>query len=982
MRGDAILITSPIVNMADVLEVYHRAGGASAATAMVNERCGTQFGPELCNVVCQDAELLFADLDEATTWDIVIAAEPALTTPPPQQPEERDAHVAGHPCHPNSDKGVSPLTRLAEPLDGRAVPGDHPRMRLLERDAVLAALTEYAADARGGDGRVVLVAGEAGVGKTALVEALRAEAMDARWLWGACEGSFTPRPLGPVYDVAGQVGGALRQACDDDATRQRIFRALLDELTATDEPTIFCIEDLHWADEATLDLLGFLVPRLRHTRAMLLATYRNDGLAPDHPLRMALGELSTQAVVRRVDLPPLSHTTVTALAGEAGIKADQLFELTAGNPFLVCEVLEAGPHEIPPSARDAVLARAARLSPQARAALDTCAVIGSRIEVGLLTSAADDPEPAMDECLTAGALVSDAGGFRFRHEIARRAVEEALPAHRRVALNQRVLDVLVALGVEDAARLAHHADAAGDAAAVLQHAPVAARQAATLGAHREAAKQYERALRYAEDRHTRAELLTARGAECSLIDHWHDAVEAQEEALALWAELGDARRAGDLQRQMARTMWRLCRGNEALAMARGAVEALESLGPSIELGWAYAVNGVFISAEGATAIEMLHQAKQLAEEFDDKSLLANALNSIGCMKPGLEGVDHLRSALEMGLAAGDDAEVGRAYANLQAILGSQYRLAESEQVFDDGIAYCADHDIGTYEHCLRGTQGMVLNRLGRWDEADELLTFDLSERELSPVNKISKLVALGELDSRRGRPTAAAALDEAMTYAEAGFEAGYILEAGIARLEAAWLAGDAEAVRREADRAIPVVDTHDEWYAGALATWVRRCGLPPIQPARVAAPYELMLAGDWQAAATAWRELHAPYEEGLALLDSDDPEAMQEAVRIFERMGATATVARGQAIMRQRGIGSIPRGARADTRANRFGLTRREQEVLALVAEGMTNAEIAAKLFIAEKTVDNHVAAVLAKMGVSSRHEAAKLADDLEAVAT
>ena len=758
-----------------------------------------------------------------------------------------------------------------------------------------------------------------------------------------------------------------------DAPRQELFAAFREGLRSPGA-TVVVLEDLHWADEATLDLLGFLVPRLRHTRVMLIGTYRNDGLAPDHPLRMALGELGTQTAVRRVDLPPLSRTTVSALAREAGVKADELFELTAGNPFLVSEVLEAGTSDIPPSVRDAVLARAARLSPQARAALDTCAVIGSRIDVALLTKVSTDSESAMDECLTAGALVSDAGGFRFRHEIARRAVEEALAAHRLIALNQRVLAELINCGVEDAARLAHHADAAGDATAVLQFAPVAAQQAATLGAHREAAKQYERALRYAENGHTRAELLTARGAECSLIDHWHDAIEAQEEALALWAELGDARRAGDLQWQMARTLWRLCRGEEALAMAAGAVEALEPLGPSVELGWAYAVNGVFISANGAAATEMVHEAKRLGEEFDDKSLVANALNSIGSMKPGLDGVDDLRSSLEIGLAAGDDAAVGRAFTNLQSILGNQYQLADAEQVFNEGMAYCADHDIGTYEHCLRGTQGMVLNRLGRWDEADELLTFDLSERELSPVNKISKLVALGELDSRRGRPTAAAALDEAMTYAEAGFEAGYILEAGIARLEAAWLAGDAEAVRREADRAIPVVDTHDEWYAGALATWVRRCGLPPIQPARVAAPYELMLAGDWQAAATAWRELHAPYEEGLALLDSDDPEAMQEAVRIFERMGATATVARGQAIMRQRGIGSIPRGARADTRANRFGLTRREQEVLALVAEGMTNAEIAAKLFIAEKTVDNHVSSVLAKMNVESRRDAARLA--------
>src|SRR3954454_11920982 len=377
-----------------------------------------------------------------------------------------------------------------------------PGMRLLERDAALAALDEYAADACAGDGRLVLVAGEAGVGKTALVAALRERRPEARWLWGACEGSFTPRPLGPVYDVASQVGGSLKEACDVDASRQRIFRALLDELTSSDQPTVLCVEDVHWADEATLDLLVFLASRLRETHLMLVLTYRNDGLAPDHPLRMTMGEIVTHSSTRRIDLPPLSRATVTALARTAGVAEDELYELTAGNPFLVTEVLEAGTHEVPPSVRDAVLARAARLQQDARAALDACAVIGSRIDVALLTKVAENSQSAMDECLTAGALVSDAGGFRFRHEIARRAVEEALPAHRLVALNQRVLEELIHYGVEDPARLAPHADAAGDAAAVLQFAPVAAQQAAGLGAHREAAKQYERALRYVEDERT------------------------------------------------------------------------------------------------------------------------------------------------------------------------------------------------------------------------------------------------------------------------------------------------------------------------------------------------------------------------------------------------------------------------------------------------------------------------------------------------
>ncbi len=159
---------------------------------------------------------------------------------------------------------------------------------LLERDDVLACLVGYAVDAARGAGRVVLLSGEAGVGKTSVVEALRERLPQARWLWGGCDGWFTPPPLGPVFDVAAQVGGALAEVCADaDAPPRRIFRVVLDELSgaAAQEPTVLCIEDVHWADEATLDLLGFLVPRIRESRVMVVATYRDDGLAADHPLR-------------------------------------------------------------------------------------------------------------------------------------------------------------------------------------------------------------------------------------------------------------------------------------------------------------------------------------------------------------------------------------------------------------------------------------------------------------------------------------------------------------------------------------------------------------------------------------------------------------------------------------------------------------------------------------------------------------------------
>src|SRR3954464_3765652 len=571
-------------------------------------------------------------------------------------------------------------------------------MQLLERDAVLAALHEYADDARRGDGRMVLVAGEAGVGKTALVEGLR-DSLDgasnkagARGRGGSCEGSFTPRPLGPVYDVAAQLGGELARACDEEASKQQIFRALLDELASSDTLTVLCLEDVHWADAATLDLLRYLAARLRQSRAMLVVTYRDDGLAPDHPLRITIGELATERSTRRIDLPPLSRDAVSRIARDAGIADAQLFELTAGNPFLVTEVIECGAQEVPPSAREAVLARVARLSPDARKTLEAAAIIGSRVEVALLRKAANAPSgldsaDAIDECLTAGALLSEPDGFRFRHEIARRAVEEALPAHGRTELHQSVLNLLVDTGSKAAAPVAHHAEAAGDAAPVLEYAPRAARARAGLGAHREAAAQLERATRFADqgDPLTRAQLLTALGKEQGLIDHWDDAASVQEEALVLWRAIGDQLQVGHTLFMLAKTHWRLCNGEQSSGAIEESVAVLETLPDSVELGWAYAFLCVQRFNAGDDGWTMLLKSKEIAEQFDDRSLLATTYNTMGGVKAwqggggvkawgGGEGVPDLRRALEMGLAAGDDEQVGRAFANLQDILARDYEL--------------------------------------------------------------------------------------------------------------------------------------------------------------------------------------------------------------------------------------------------------------------------------------------------------------------
>src|SRR4051794_17915896 len=241
-------------------------------------------------------------------------------------------------------------------------------MVLLERDSALEALTQYAEQARAGEGRVVLISGEAGAGKSALLEQLQRELADVRWAGGTCDGLITPRPLGPLFEIADQLGGELLEACGNGSGRDELFALLLRRLSAPGPPVVVAIEDLHWADESTLDLVRFLGRRVRTTRSLLLLTFRDNAIRSDEAPRIALGGLAAERATRRVNVPALSATAVAVLAAGCGLAAEDVYRLSGGNAFFVQEIVQSA-SELPASARDAVLARLARLSRSARAVL-------------------------------------------------------------------------------------------------------------------------------------------------------------------------------------------------------------------------------------------------------------------------------------------------------------------------------------------------------------------------------------------------------------------------------------------------------------------------------------------------------------------------------------------------------------------------------------------------------------------------------------
>ena len=866
-------------------------------------------------------------------------------------------------------------------------------MSLLERHLQLDALVAYAAEVASGDGRLVLVAGEAGVGKSSLVEAAET-AVPARWLWGRCDGQFTPRPLGPVVEVAEELGGGAWDAVRRDAPRQELFAAFREGLRG-DGLTVLVVEDLHWADEATLDLVRYLSRRLRGQPVLVVATYRDDALAAADPVRVALGDLAAQSSTRRLDVPPLTREAVAAMAEGTGLEALELHRLTGGNPFFVAEVLRSGSAVVPPSARDAVLARAAGLSPSARQALDVAALVGARIEPSLLSAVAEVSDADLDELVASGLVVGDGTGLRFRHDIARRAVDEAVPAHRRAGVHRAVLDELVRGGSTDDARLAYHADNAGVSELALHHARRAATAASAKGAHREAAAQYDRAVRHADslDRRGRAELLDALAQELSFVDAWERSAEARQQALALWRGLGDRLREGDDLRRLCSVMWRLCRGPESVAAAAQAVAVLEPLGPTVELGWAYvyrAADGVDAATRDADlrrAEAVTAAVEHTVPRADWAYLQGQVLMVRGdlAFRSRQPWEPAMRQALALGLGEGNDLLASAAYANLHQWLVTDYRLGDAMELFGEGIVFTDDRDLTTYSTCLRGRRSLALAAVSRWDEAERTARVVLRS-PASPVNLLTSQVASGLVRARRGEADRDGLLAAATAAAVSLDEGEWLALVATASAERFWLEGDDVAARAALAVARARIGELDVVEDAQVALWERRLRAPlgPRNPLADGLPEPLRrhLDGDFLAAAQAWGAVGCEYDAALALLDEGSEASLRSALDRFESLGAGPAAAVARRRLRALGARSVPVGVRRTTRANPAGLTSREQQVLSLVCDGLTNEEIAGRLFIAVKTVDHHVSAVLGKLGASSRRDAAAAAARLGLVGT
>ncbi|RPJ24637.1 MAG: helix-turn-helix transcriptional regulator [Chloroflexi bacterium] len=859
-------------------------------------------------------------------------------------------------------------------------------MELVEREQQLKKLADAWNQVRVGTGCVALVSGEAGIGKTSLIERFVAgQGRSTRVLWGSCDDMFSPQPLGPFLDIALQLQSDLLQLIQSGADRLTISTQFFIDLQKDPTPTIIVLEDLHWADEATLDVVKFLGRRVQLAKVLLILSYRDDEISSRHPLHFLLGDFPPH-LSTRIPVPRLSEKAVQLLAQQAGRRPENLYTATGGNPFFVSEVIAAGTDGVPTSVRDAVLTRVARLSLAAKDIVELASLMPGMAEIWLIEEILPPDPTALDECIERGILHSEGDSLAFRHELARQAVEDSIPVGKTRSLHTKILAAVLdrERALLPLARIVHHAVRAGDEEATLQYAPAAAWQASTLGAHREAASLYKTSL--SSSHHvsagTQAELLEDLSFENYLIGNVSEAIQNREQAILIWERLGRYERVGDCQRWLSRLHWLGGRGKEARQYADLAIEILSSQPPGRELAMAFSNKSQLhmLAWEEEPALEWGNRAIELAEKLGAVEIFVHAMTNVGSaesLKDQEGGHAKIERALKIAREKEMHDHVARCYANLASNCVRSRQYPEGQRWLEEGLEYTTARDLDFYSVYLLGWQVQMYFDTGRWLEAEKQALEAIRLSQHLPASSLPAFIALGHLKVRQGDPGVGELLERVQSQVLSTGELQRIGPLAAARTEAAWWQGDRDRAATEVSAGYELaLSRNDPWIFGQLAYWMWRVGKVDIPVDQVAQPYALMIRGKWQEAAREWERIGCPFEQALALAEGDEL-AQVQALAIFEQLGARPAADRLRKHLQIQGVMSLPLASKPSPAKGVDTLTRREVEVLQLIAAGLSNPAIAEKLTISVGTVKAHTANIYGKLGTNNRVQALARAREL-----
>jgi DNA-binding CsgD family transcriptional regulator len=857
---------------------------------------------------------------------------------------------------------------------------------LLERDEQLQHLRDVFSRVVEGRGSIVALAAEAGAGKTSLTERFTAGlGRAARVYWSACENLSTPEILLPLRDIVRATG----KTFDFGADHIRTFEAVLQLLSQNGEPAVLVMEDIHWADSATLDLIRFLARRIRRIRALLIVTYRDEELDARSPVRYLLGE-APPGSVHRLTLAPLTLAGVSSLAAATGRSGEELFALTAGNPFLVTEALAVESDDPTDAVRDFTQARAARMSETACRVLEAVSIFPRHAETPLIADLAEGSiDAGLDECIDRGMLALDGGLLRFRHELARRAIEHSIPATRRRTLHQKAVDLLMRRSDARAGEIAHHAERAGDVKALLKFAQRAGHEAARATAHRESAAHFSTVLRHRNelDHGALVSILEVHAEQSYLMGSSGAAMTSMAEAAEIRRRAHDDIGLGRDLMRLTRFAWMCGHRAEAEIFIDESIAVLQRLPESAELAWAYSHRSQLemLDCRMHSALRWGEMAAALAARLGETEIRVHALGNIGSAKAHFEIAGpsaELEESLDLAIAGGHHDHVERAFCNLTCIYvwRGDHQLARA--VIARGADYAAARELTHWEGYLRGWRAIVYLQQGNWSAAEEEASQTCSRIYSGEVYWFPALIALATVRVRRGEQDADTPLATARRLATGLNELQRTIYVAVLDAERAWLGShvnDRVATPSGTDLQQSIAtlrnlrsvagDRSARWVAEEAALWLYMLGERVSQTADFSESFRDHCEGRWQLAAAAWRRRGRPFEEALALYGGD-PAAQRQALEIFDRLGAAPAAARLRRMMRARGIVSIPRGPIAGTRANPSGLTQRQVQVLRLMDDQLSNPEIASRLCISVKTAEHHVSAIMARLDAPTRANA------------
>ncbi len=964
----------------------------------------------------------------------------------------------------------------------RLVPALDVHVPLVGRDEECTVLRAELDRAFSGSTRVLVVGGEAGIGKTRLVAELTDLAgLEWRVAWGQCvELGSNGVPYAPfisaLRSLATEMGresvGTLlgpgraelarllpelgQAAPESDIGRGRLFEAVatLLERSAAVHPVALVVEDVHWADPSTRDLLAFLVRSLNDTRLLVAVTYRTDEMHRTHPLRHLLAELERSPRVTRLAVPRLERTDVRDMLGH--IRGDEppqqtvddVVERSGGVPFFVEELAGQEPgEELPETLRDLLLVRVESLPEAARGVLAVASVGGVQVRHDDLAAVADmtphDLDQALRDAVSNHQLVVDRAnhGYAFRHALVREAVHDDLLPGEHSALHERWAAVLGQRLDEEpnaslAVQVSHHWYAALDLGRAFEASLRAAEATRAMYAPREEMQMLDRVLELwtrVPDPESRAGAdrvsVLARAGEAA----W---AAGEEERSASFYDA--ALRGVDAHVDPARYAHLLIRrascgldvaGQSSVVMLEEALDLLPSDEPSVDrasaltrmAGWYVLRDDWDVAADLAT------RARDVARQAHDAETESSAVNNLALARAGLGDVDTARSLFEdarrLAVEAGSEHALGRYRGNLGDLLLGMGRFSEAADVSRAGREHAVSQGLSrSAATFMAGNEAEALIALGRWDEALAIAEQGLGQDP--PRNAWAHLSCQrATILLLRGAPGAAEAV-ESVTKVPRWFpgQPQHVIPAARLRAEHALTSGDArsalEILLEAIDRVGPRAHASVAWsmlhtLARAITAAEHTEGTAHNQARHVMAAARQSFTASglqqvWDAVLdaeldddgaddpTAWdrvlRELSAPGVEGPAYLRAYAGYRLGGALLAAGRrddaapvLEAAADQARAlRAVPLESSIVSVARrgrvpvtgvvGERRQVSADAFALTPREREVLQLVAEGLSNAQIAELLFISAKTVSVHVSNILSKLGASTRAEAAAIA--------